>query len=108
MKTEEITAKISEHDSEGHTVKSYKISPENYTEALRQNKRFYIQFHFLLPEVESIYMRILHRFLEKHDLLYFKEMILTILREIITNAVKANTKRLYFKLNNLNIKNDAD
>jgi HD-like signal output (HDOD) protein len=53
-------------------------------------------------------MKMLHRFLEKHDILYLKEMILTIMRELITNAVKANTKRLYFKLNNLDIKNQDE
>lgn len=87
---------------------SYKISPDNYSEAMNNNQRFYIQFHFFTPEVESLYMKMLHRFLEKHDILYLKEMILTILRELITNAVKANTKRLYFKLNNLDIKNQDD
>ena len=89
-------------------IPAYKISPENYAEALKNSQRFYIQFHFFTYEVESLYMKMLHRFLEKHDILYLKEMILTILRELITNAVKANTKRLYFKLNNLDIKNQDD
>ncbi len=89
-------------------VLPYKIHPEDYSVALNNGNRFYMQFHFFTSEVESQYMKILHRFLEKHDVLYLKDMILTILRELITNAVKGNTKRLYFKLNNLNIKNNED
>ncbi|MFH0974165.1 MAG: HDOD domain-containing protein [Spirochaetota bacterium] len=49
-------------------------------------------------------MKIIHKFLGKHDILYLKEMLITVIREVITNAVKANTKRLYFKMMNLDIK----
>lgn len=82
----------------------YILYPEDYKDAILKNERFYIQFHFFTPEVEAIFMKIIHRFLENHDILYLKEMMLSILRELITNAVKANTKRLYFKLRNLDIK----
>ncbi len=89
-------------------IQPYKVSHEDFLEAIKKDERFYIQFGFFTPEVEVNYMRMLHRFLENHDILYIKDMIITILRELITNAVKANTKRLYFKLQNLDIKDTEE
>ncbi|MBN2042052.1 MAG: HDOD domain-containing protein [Spirochaetes bacterium] len=81
----------------------YLLKPADYKNSIKNNQRFYLQFNFFSPEVEAVFMKIIHRFLENHDILYLKEMLLTVIREIITNAVKANTKRLYFKLKKLDI-----
>ena len=86
----------------------YIVKPVDYKKAINNNERFYVQFSFFTPEVESIFMKIIHRTLEKHDILYLKEMLITVIREVITNAVKANTKRLYFKQMNLDISKTED
>jgi HD-like signal output (HDOD) protein len=87
---------------------SYILKPADYKESIQNNERFYLQFNFFSPEVEAIFMKIIHRLLEKNDILYLKEMLITVIREVITNAVKANTKRLYFKMMNLDIRKKED
>jgi len=84
------------------------LKPANYKESIKNDQRFYMQFNFFSPEVEATFMKIIHRLLEKHDILYLKEMLITVLREVITNAVKANTKKLYFKIINMDIKKKDD
>ncbi len=86
----------------------FKISPKKYEKALQDNKNFYIQFSFFKNETETVYLKIINQFLEKHNVMIYKGMVLAILRELITNAIKANSKRLYFKLTNLDIKNIDD
>ncbi|MCU0821342.1 MAG: HDOD domain-containing protein, partial [Spirochaetes bacterium] len=65
----------------------------------------FISFHFhnesLMKSIEAVIVKIL----SKHDLAYLLDPINTILREVITNAVKANAKRFYFQKQNLDINN---
>ncbi len=79
------------------------IKPANYKEAVKESKELYIQFYFLTPEVESNLMRILHRFLERYDLLYMKDVLYTVLKELVNNAIKANLKRVYFSKKGIDI-----
>lgn len=50
---------------------------------------------------------VITKILARNNLIYLQDTIITILREIIVNAVKANSKRLYFGFQNLDI-NDSD
>ncbi len=86
----------------------YVIKPADYKKSINNDQRFYLQFNFFGPEVEAAFMKIFHRFLGKHDVLYLKEMLVTVIRELITNAAKANIKRLYFKLSELDINKKDD
>lgn len=67
----------------------------------------FISFHFhnerIMKSIESVLVKILSRF----DLTYLLDPVITVLREIITNAVKANAKRYFFKKLNLDI-NDPE
>ncbi len=83
----------------------YVINPQDYTKAINEGKEVYIQFYFVTPEVESLTVKIVHRYLEQFDILYIKDMLLTVVKELINNAVKANIKRVYFKEKNLDINN---
>ncbi len=87
---------------------SFELKPADYKKSINNNQRFYLQFNFFTPEVEAIFMKIIHRFLGKHDVLYLKDMLITVIRELITNASKANIKRLYFKLMELDINKKED
>ncbi|TFH41275.1 MAG: HDOD domain-containing protein, partial [Chrysiogenales bacterium] len=49
--------------------------------------------------VSSVIIKIMSR----NNLVYLQDTIITILREIIVNAVKANSKRLYFRWQNLDM-----
>ena len=50
---------------------------------------------------------ILARALARNDQLYLLNSIITVLREIVINATKANLKRIFFIKNNLNINDEA-
>ncbi|MBN1496235.1 MAG: HDOD domain-containing protein [Spirochaetes bacterium] len=50
---------------------------------------------------------VITKILARNNLIYLQDTIITIMREIIVNAVKANSKRLYFGFQNLDI-NDSE
>lgn len=72
---------------------------------LDKEKKVVISFHYhtetFLKSIDAIFSRLL----AKIDLIYLLDSIVTILREIIANAVKANLKRYYFKKLNIDINN---
>lgn len=47
------------------------------------------------------------KILSPNNQLYLRDFLLSVLKELIVNAVKANSKRLYFSLKNLNL-NDSE
>jgi len=79
--------------------------PSNIRDAILSQSDFYIQFALCTREVESQLMKMLRVFLSRYDILYLRDVIVAIIKELITNAVKANAKRLYFKNKNLSIDN---
>jgi len=83
--------------------KKFKINPPDYKQAIRNGNDFFIQFHLFLPEVEAVIIKIIHRYLVEYDILYIKDTVITVTKELINNAIKANLKRLYFKHKDLNI-----
>ncbi|OHD63913.1 MAG: hypothetical protein A2176_09100 [Spirochaetes bacterium RBG_13_51_14] len=46
---------------------------------------------------------VITKILARNNLIYLQDTIITILREIIVNAVKANSKRLFFRFQNLDM-----
>ena len=93
----------------GDTVQqSYTINTPDYKAAINEERDFFVQFNVFNPDVEAAIIRIFHRYLEKYDILYIKDTVLTVLKELINNAVKANVKRLFFKGQGLDINNNSD
>jgi HD-like signal output (HDOD) protein len=84
------------------------IFPVNYKEAVQTQCDFYIQFAVYTHEVESQLMKMFRSFLSRYDILYSRDIIVTIIKELITNAVKANAKRLYFQNRGLSINDPQD
>ena len=72
---------------------------------LEKDKNISIHFHYhneeLLKSIDAFFSRLL----AKNDMIYLLDYIVTIMREIIANAVKANAKRYYFKKLNIDIDN---
>jgi putative nucleotidyltransferase with HDIG domain len=50
---------------------------------------------------------VITKILARNNLIYLQDTIISILREIVVNAVKANSKRLYFSFQNLDM-NDSE
>ena len=93
----------------GETIqKNYTINSPDYKSAIKNGKDFFIQFHIFSPEVEALLIKILHRYLEEYDILYVKDTILTVVKELVNNSVKANLKRLFFKSKGLDINKIED
>ena len=68
------------------------------------NMVFFYHTEVVLKTLNSIFAKILG----KIDMIYLLDTVITILREIISNAVKANTKRVFFKKLNIDISNHED
>jgi HD-like signal output (HDOD) protein len=61
-----------------------------------------------MPDVEGAIIKAIHRFLEHYDLNYISNQVINIIKELINNAIKANLKRIYFKLKDLDIEKTED
>lgn len=86
----------------------FRIYPEDYKSAIGDSRDVYLQFYYLNPDAEIALLKIIHLYLEQCDALYLKEMLTTVIKELVNNAVKANLKRAYFNDQNLDINNADD
>jgi putative nucleotidyltransferase with HDIG domain len=76
--------------------------------AARAQKPFSIKSFTLPPQTEMQIEEILITFLKELDREILKDSIAYCLRELTTNAKKANTKRVYFEEKQLNLADDED
>jgi putative nucleotidyltransferase with HDIG domain len=77
-------------------------------EGFNSGKKIKISFKF---PTEKTLMRInslIAKILSRQGRLYLLESIITIMRELTVNAIKANVKRIYFNQQNLDIHNPED
>jgi HD-like signal output (HDOD) protein len=96
------------YDLSANEQKNYSIHPSDYKKAIATEADFYLQFHSLSPEIEGIIIKCIHRYLEHYDLNYLKNEIINIVKELINNAIKANLKRIYFSVNDMDISKTED
>lgn len=67
-----------------------------------------LAFHYNTKEINKFLNSLFIKILSKSDKDYLHGMVETILREMIINAVKANSKRVFFKKKSLDILNEND
>lgn len=67
-----------------------------------------LAFHYNSQETNKFLNSIFIKVLSKSDQDYLQGMVETILREMIINAVKANSKRVFFKIKDLDIYDEND
>jgi putative nucleotidyltransferase with HDIG domain len=72
---------------------------------LEKDKNINIRFHYHNEDVLKSIDALFSKLLAKIDLIYLLDYIVTIMRELIANAVKANAKRYYFKKFDIDINN---
>lgn len=72
---------------------------------IEQGKPAKILFHYHTEEILKSIDALFAKLLGKMDTIYLLDAIVTVIREIIVNAIKANSKRLHFEELNLDIKN---
>jgi len=64
-----------------------------------------LAFHYNTQAITKFINSLFIKVLSQNDMNYLQGMIETIIREMVINAVKANSKRVYFKKMNLDINN---
>ncbi len=84
------------------------MHPTDYKTAIADEIDFYLQFQTLTPETEAVIIRSIHRYLNHYDLGYINHEITNIVKELVNNAIKANLKRIYFLVKNLDIDKTED
>ncbi|HPD78189.1 MAG TPA: HDOD domain-containing protein [Spirochaetota bacterium] len=67
-----------------------------------------ISFKYISDDILVLVNSIIARVLAKYDLLYILHSALTIVRELLVNALKANAKRVFFIKNGLDITNSEE
>ncbi len=64
-----------------------------------------LTFHYHNKSNIQFIGSLIRKVLSKNNIIFLQDTLFTILREIIVNAVKANSKRFYFENQNLDIRN---
>jgi HD-like signal output (HDOD) protein len=72
---------------------------------LDDGKNIRLSFFYHNKKTIGFLSSLVLKILSRNNLVYLHSTLMTILREIIVNAVKANTKRIYFNKINMNIEN---
>lgn len=75
---------------------------------IAENAPFHFKFFQITDEVENTLYQILDRFLLQLDLIIVRDSVLAAMKETVTNAIKANAKRVFFKNRASNIENEAE
>lgn len=65
-------------------------------------------FHYHTKSIIRFMNSLFTKVLSRNNIVFLQHTVETVLREMIVNAVKANSKRVYFKLQNLDINNAND
>lgn len=81
---------------------------ENINHPIVENSPFHFKFFQITDEVENTLFQILDRFLLQLDLIIVRDSVLAAMKETVTNAIKANAKRVFFKNNASDITNDKE
>ncbi len=75
---------------------------------LRAGEPVRLSFHYHTREISKFINSILMKLLSGMDMAYLQGPVENILREMIVNAVKANSKRVYFQQKNMDISDKVD
>ena len=75
---------------------------------LDSGKKISLSFFYHNKKIINFLNSLFTKILARYDQLFLQSTLITIVRELIVNAVKANSKRLYFQMNNLDITDPDD
>ncbi len=81
------------------------IDRKTISQKIQNSEPLKIRFKYLDEELLMVLNSIITKYLSKIDRIFLQNSVITILREVIVNALKANAKRVYFLKNNIDIKN---
>ncbi|BDA77848.1 HD family phosphohydrolase [Leptospira kobayashii] len=75
---------------------------------IQENLPFHFKFFNINEHIENTLYQTLDRFLLQLDIVFIRDSVLAAVKETVTNAVKANVKRVYFNTLQSDIQNSAD
>ncbi len=75
---------------------------------IQENQPFHFKFYNMNQNVENTLYQTLDRFLLQLDVISIRDSVLAAVKEMVTNAIKANVKRVYFHATNKNILNEEE
>lgn len=75
---------------------------------IQENHPFHFKFFNMNESVENTLYQTLDRFLLQLDVISVRESIVAAVKEMVTNAIKANAKRVYFHTQSANIQNEQE
>jgi len=84
------------------------VDEEKIKKAIQSGLPLTITTYTLPKEIEIYIEQIIESFLRHMNQLKLKDYIVYCVQELVVNAKKANTKRIYFKERGLDINNDSD
>jgi hypothetical protein len=84
------------------------IDKKTITDNINRNLPFTVTFKYADRELIMMISGIYVKLLTAHDQLYILNSVISIMREIMANAQKANAKRLFFFVSGLDITNPND
>jgi HD-like signal output (HDOD) protein len=77
----------------------------DFADKIENGETVGISFHYYNKKNNSFVSSLIKKILVRRNINFLQDTVMTILRELIVNAVKANSKRLYFLSNNWDISN---
>ena len=75
---------------------------------IQENQPFHFKFFNINDNIENTLYQTLDRFLLQMDVLSIRESVIAAVKEMVTNAVRANVKRVYFHSQQANIQSEED
>jgi HD-like signal output (HDOD) protein len=84
------------------------IDRKTITDHINRKRPFTVTFKYADREFIMMVSGIYAKLLTAHDQLYILNSVISIMREVMANAQKANAKRLYFSVYGLNITKSGD
>ncbi len=85
-----------------------KLNKPKLSEKIRNHEPIKLNFKYIDEEILIITNSIIAKMLSETDQIYLLNSAITVMREILVNALKANAKRVYFRKHNLDINNKSD
>ncbi len=78
------------------------------TDKIEKGEKTSFSFYFHDKHIIKLLGAVIYKLFARNNILFLHNVIMTVLREMIINAVKANSKRLYFKTRMLRIDDPYD
>ena len=89
-------------------MSTYTAAKQEISKKIESDQALTLRFKFINEELLMLLNSITAKLLSKMDFIFLLNSTITILREVVVNALKANAKRVFFKKAGLDISNEND